>query len=65
MNAGMQDHGQDITIDTSLIPAHVKEEIARTVLEGVYEYFQQPGVQERFEEWQKARNERRKQNETR
>ena len=45
----------DIAIDTDCIPEAAKDELAAAILEGVKEYFQQPGVKEKFDIWLAAR----------
>jgi hypothetical protein len=45
----------DIKVDTNLIPESVRDDLAATTLDAVREYFQQPGVQEKFEKWQASR----------
>ena len=48
----------DVRVDVSLIPEHVRKGIAAAVLAGVQDYFRQPGVQEKFESWLRERNEK-------
>ena len=44
-----------IEVDMSLIPEHHIEALVAPLYENVVSYFQQPGVQERFDKWREAR----------
>ena len=56
MKTGTLAGKEEVRIDTRLIPPAVAEQIAAAACEGVLNYFQQPGVQEKFEAWLQARN---------
>lgn len=53
-------YGDDcpIKIKTELIPDHVRDRLVLRTFMAVYAYFQQPGVQEKFDAW--LREEERK-----
>ena len=40
-----------IDIDTILIPEHVRLELLSIVYDATVAYFQQPGVEEKFQQW--------------
>lgn len=40
-----------VTIDTSQIPEHVRLELLSIVYDATAAYFQQPGVEERYQRW--------------
>ena len=44
-----------VAIDTSLIPQTAREDLAAAILEGVHEYFNLPGVSDKFIAWQEKR----------
>lgn len=50
----------EVRIDTTLVPDHVRDDLAAVALNGVREYFRQPGVQEKYEQWLKQRREKKK-----
>lgn len=45
--------GNNIEVTPSQIPTHIVDNVARATLHAVERYFQQPGVQEEYEEWLK------------
>ncbi len=40
-----------VTIDTSQIPEHIRLELLSIVYDATAAYFQQPGVEERYQRW--------------
>lgn len=40
-----------VTIDTSQIPEHVRLELLSILYDATAAYFQQPGVEERYQRW--------------
>lgn len=40
-----------VNIDTSRIPEHVRLELLSLIYDATAAYFQQPGVEERYERW--------------
>ena len=40
-----------VTIDTSQIPEHIRLELLSIVYDATEAYFQQPGVEERYQRW--------------
>ena len=40
-----------VTIDTSQIPEHIRLELLSIVYDATVAYFQQPGVEERYQRW--------------
>lgn len=40
-----------VTIDTSQIPEHIRLELLSIVYNATVAYFQQPGVEEKFQRW--------------
>jgi hypothetical protein len=59
MKAGTLANREEVRIDPSLIPPAVAEQIAAAACEGVLEFFQQPGVQEKFDAWLQERKRRK------
>lgn len=55
MENGTLAHRTEDRIDVSLIPSSAAEQLAAAACEGVLDFFQQTGVQERFEEWKRER----------
>ena len=40
-----------VTIDTSQIPEHIRLELLSIIYDATAAYFQQPGVEERYQRW--------------
>ncbi len=51
----MEKTDNQVHIDTSLIPEHIRFELLAIAYEETKKYFKQPGVKEAFERWQAAR----------
>ena len=49
---------QEMRIDTSQIPEHIRMELLSIVYDATVEYFKQPGVEEKYQQW-KAEKEKR------
>lgn len=51
-----------VDIDTALIPEYVRMDLLAAIYNATMAYFQQPGVEERFQRWkeEKAKKEREK-----
>lgn len=49
---------QSVDIDVDQIPDHVADLLVATMVQNVENYFRQPGVQEKYEEWLAARKKR-------
>lgn len=47
-----------VHIDTALIPEHIRLDLLSIIYDATVDYFQQPGVAEKFERW-KAEKEKR------
>ncbi len=45
---------EQLTIDVAAVPRATRDDIARHLLEQVVTYFNQPGVEEDFQEWLKG-----------
>lgn len=50
-----------VKIDFSQIPEYQRKQLAEFALEATREYFAQPGVEEQYREWLKARQQKQKQ----
>lgn len=48
-----------IAIDVTAVPREVRDDMARPLLEKVVAYFEQPGVEEAFQEWLKEYRKRK------
>lgn len=48
-----------IAIDVTRVPRVVRDDIARPLLEKAVAYFEQPGVEEAFQEWLKEYRKRK------
>ncbi|MBQ8971658.1 MAG: hypothetical protein IJ074_01060 [Clostridia bacterium] len=46
------------TLNPDRIPEHAQYEIAKSTFKSILRYFEQPGVQERFEVWKAERDQR-------
>lgn len=46
------------TLNPDRIPESTKYEIAKATFQSVFQYFEQPGVQEKFEKWMAERDQR-------
>lgn len=46
------------TLNPDRIPESTKYEIAKATFQSVFRYFEQPGVQEKFEKWMAERDQR-------
>ena len=44
-----------VEIDLDQIPDHVRDDLARTVIEMAREYFRQPGIEEKYQAWLKEK----------
>jgi hypothetical protein len=51
MEAGTLARRTEEHINPALIPPALTEQVAAAACEGVLEFFQQPGVQEKFDAW--------------
>ena len=49
-----------VHIDTKAIPSFRREELARGALDLMEQVFSMPGAEERYQEWLKARNEKKR-----
>lgn len=47
-----------VTIDTSQIPEHIRLELLSIVYDATAAYFQQPGVEERYQRWKAEKAEK-------
>lgn len=47
-----------VTIDTSQIPEHIRLELLSIVHDATAAYFQQPGVEERYQRWKAEKAEK-------
>lgn len=45
-----------VTIDTSQIPEHIRLELLSIVYDATAAYFQQPGVEERYQRWKAVKD---------
>lgn len=63
MEAGTLALRTEERIDVGLIPSSAVEQLAAAACEGVLDFFQKPGVQEKFEAWLSERK-RRKESES-
>lgn len=51
---------EKVKIDTSQIPEAVRMTMLDIIYAATVEYFKQPGVEEKFEQWKKEREAKRK-----
>ncbi len=51
----MSTENDKVKIDTSLIPDHVRMRMLDIIYPATIEYFRQPGVEEKYQEWLKKR----------
>lgn len=59
MEAGTLARRTEERITPALIPPVLAEQVAAAACEGVLEFFQQPGVQEKFDAWLLERKRRK------
>lgn len=48
-----------IAIDMTVVPREVRDDLARPLLEKAVAYFEQPGVEDAFQEWLKEYKKRK------
>ena len=51
---------KSVSFDLESVPRHIRDDMARSLLEAVTTYFSQPGVEEAFQEWLSNRAAKRK-----
>lgn len=51
---------EKVKIDTSQIPEAVRMTMLDIIYDATVEYFKRPGVEEKFEQWKKGREAKRK-----
>ena len=55
----VEDDMKEVAINVTEIPRAVRDDLARSLLERVVVYFEQPGVEEDFQAWLKEYKERK------
>ena len=58
MCALLAQEGVAIAVDTGQIPEHIRIDLLSVIYDATASYFQQPGVEERYQRWkaEKSRN---------